>query len=40
MQRIRPTGKMIRVFVNSTGDLASVLGQIIPKTKKCYLMPP
>ena len=40
---------MVRVFANGLGDLASIPGQVIPKTwrkkkkkkkKKRYLMPP
>ena len=31
---------MVRVFANSLGDLGLIPGQVIPKTKKWYLMPP
>ena len=32
---------MVRVFTNSPGDLGSIPGRVIPKTKKkWYLMPP
>ena len=30
-------GMMVRVFANGPGDLGSILGQVIPKTKKMVL---
>ena len=35
-------GMMVRVFANSPGDLGSIPGRVIPKTKKkkCSLMSP
>ena len=33
-------GMIVRVFVNGSGDLASIPGRVIPKTQKLYLMPP
>ena len=30
-------GLMVRVFVNSPGDLGSILGRVIPKTQKVIL---
>ena len=35
----RAIGQMSRVF-NSPGYRGSIPGQVIPKTKKWYLMPP
>ena len=31
---------MARVFAYGPGDLSSIPDQVIPKTRKCYLMPP
>ena len=31
---------MSRVFTNGPGDLGSILGRLIPKTQKWYLIPP
>ena len=31
---------MVKVFANSPGDLGSIPGRFIPKTRKWYLMPP
>ena len=33
-------GLMNRVFANGPGDQGPILGQVIPKTQKWYLMPP
>ena len=33
-------GIMVRVFANDPGDLGSIPGRVIPKTKKWYLMLP
>ena len=33
-------GIMVRVFANGPGDLGSILGRVIPKTQKWYLIPP
>ena len=33
-------GQAVRVFANGSGDLGSIPGRVIPKTKKWYLMPP
>ena len=30
---------MVRVFANGLGDLGSIPGRVLPKTKKWYLMP-
>ena len=30
---------MVKVIVNGPGDLGSILGRVIPKTQKWYLMP-
>ena len=32
--RLTVIGIMVRVFVNGSGDLGSILGRVIPKTKK------
>ena len=34
------TGLMSRVFANDPGDRGSIPGQVIPKLKKWYLIPP
>ena len=31
---------MVRVFANGPGDRDLILGRVIPKTQKWYLMPP
>ena len=31
---------MVRLFGNGPGDLGSILGRVIPKTQKWYLMLP
>ena len=31
---------MVRIFVSGAGDWISILGRVIPKTQKWYLMPP
>ena len=31
---------MSREFANGAGDLSSILGRVLPKTQKWYLMPP
>ena len=36
----RAIGIMSRVFANGPGDRGSILGRVIPKTQKWYLMPP
>ena len=35
--RIVDIGIMVRVFSNGPGDLGSILGRVIPKTKKMVL---
>ena len=30
---------MVRAFANGSGDRGSILGRVIPKTEKWYLMP-
>ena len=37
---IPDVGIMVRVFANCPGDLDSILGRIVPKTQKWYLVPP
>ena len=36
----RATGLMSTVFVDGPGDRGSILGQVIPKAQKWYLMTP
>ena len=33
-------GIMVRALANGPGDLGLILGRVIPKTKKWYLIPP
>ena len=33
-------GLAVRVLANGSGDLGSILGRVIPKTQKWYLIPP
>ena len=36
----RLIGQVGRVFANGPGDLGFILGRVIPKALKCYLIPP
>ena len=38
--RLPDIGIMSRVFTNGPEDRGSIPGRVIPKTQKCYLMPP